>query len=98
MPPDSFKIRLPAPFGGHGGSEKRIRASPSYPRHRGETLMQQKLLALAVAGVLSAPLAVQAQNVQIYGQLTPSFDIIDNGDESGNFIQDNNSRLGFKGS
>lgn len=60
--------------------------------------MQKKLLALAVAGVLSAPLAVQAQNVQIYGQLTPSFDIIDNGDESGNFIQDNNSRLGFKGS
>lgn len=60
--------------------------------------MQKKVLALAIAGVLSAPLAAQAQNVQIYGLLQPSFDVIDNGDDDGNFIQSNSSRLGFKGS
>lgn len=60
--------------------------------------MQKKLLALAIAGALSAPLAAQAQNVQIYGLLQPSIDFIDNGDESGQFIRDNTSRLGFKGS
>src|SRR5690606_23843081 len=62
--------------------------------------MRKTLIGLAVAGVLAAPLAAQAQgsNVQIYGLLQPSFDYIDNGDEKGGFIQDNNSRLGFKGS
>lgn len=60
--------------------------------------MQKKVLALAIAGVLSAPLAVQAQNVQIYGLLQPSFDFVDNGDEDGTFVQSNASRLGFKGS
>ena len=62
--------------------------------------MQKKLLALAVAGALAAPMAVQAQgsNVQIYGLLQPSIDFVDNGDESGTSMQNNNSRLGFKGS
>jgi len=60
--------------------------------------MQKKLLALAIAGALSAPLAAQAQNVQIYGVLKPSVDFVDNGDTKGTTMQDNNSRLGFKGS
>lgn len=60
--------------------------------------MQKKLLALAIAGALSAPLAAQAQNVQIYGLLQPSIDVIDNGDDSGTFMQHNTSRIGFKGS
>ena len=62
--------------------------------------MQKKLLALAIAGALAAPMAVQAQgsNVQIYGLLQPSIDFVDNGDESGASMAENNSRLGFKGS
>lgn len=62
--------------------------------------MRKKLIGLAVAGALAAPFAAQAQgsNVQIYGLLQPSLDFVDNGDDDGHFIQDNNSRLGFKGS
>ena len=62
--------------------------------------MQKKLLALAIAGALAAPMAVQAQgsNVQIYGLLQPSIDFVDNGDESGTSMAENNSRIGFKGS
>ena len=62
--------------------------------------MQKKLLALAVAGALAAPMAVQAQgsNVQIYGVLNPSVDFIDNGDDSGAVMSNNSSRIGFKGS
>lgn len=59
--------------------------------------MQKKLLALAIAGALSAPLAAQAQNVQIYGLLQPSIDFVDNGDESGTQMEENNSRIGFRG-
>ena len=62
--------------------------------------MQKKLLALAIAGAMAAPLAAQAQgsNVTIYGNLKPSIDFVDTGDESGVSIQTNNSLLGFKGS
>ena len=62
--------------------------------------MQKKLLALAIAGALAAPMAVQAQgsNVQIYGLLQPSIDFVDNGNDTGTSMQNNNSRLGFKGS
>lgn len=62
--------------------------------------MQKKLLALAIAGALSVPLAAQAQssNVQIYGVLNPSVDFIDNGDDSGAVMSNNSSRIGFKGS
>jgi predicted porin len=62
--------------------------------------MQKKLLALAIAGAMAAPLAAQAQgsNVTIYGIMQPSVDFVDNGDESGTSMSDNNSRLGFKGS
>ena len=62
--------------------------------------MRKKLIGLAVASALAAPLAVQAQgsNVQIYGLLQPSVDFVDNGDDTGTSMADNNSRLGFKGS
>jgi predicted porin len=62
--------------------------------------MQKKLLALAIAGAMAAPLAAQAQgsNVTIYGNLKPSIDVVDNGDESGTSMQTNNSLLGFRGS
>ncbi|HKY01221.1 MAG TPA: porin [Burkholderiales bacterium] len=62
--------------------------------------MQKKLLALAIAGAMAAPLAAQAQgsNVTIYGSLKPSIDFVDNGDESGVSVQSNNSLIGFKGS
>lgn len=63
--------------------------------------MKHKLLALAVLGVFATPFGVaqaQGSNVSIYGQLTPSLDFIDNGDERGSFVQGNNSRIGFKGS
>ena len=59
--------------------------------------MQKKLLALAIAGALAAPLAAQAQNVQIYGLLQMSVDRVDDGNESGTSMTDNNSRLGFRG-
>lgn len=59
--------------------------------------MQKKLIALALAGGMLAPLAAQAQNVQIFGTLRPSLDFIDNGDENGQFMEANASELGFKG-
>lgn len=62
--------------------------------------MQKKLLAMAVAGALFAPLAAQAQssNVQIYGRLQMSVDRVDNGDETGTSVAPNSSRIGFRGS
>ena len=60
--------------------------------------MKKKLLALAVAGALAAPLAAQAQNVQIYGLLQMSVDRVDNGDDTGTSMKDNSSRIGFRGS
>ncbi|MFO7188649.1 MAG: porin, partial [Pseudomonadota bacterium] len=60
--------------------------------------MKKKLLALAVAGALTAPLAAQAQNVQIYGVLQMSVDRVDNGDDTGTSMKDNSSRIGFRGS
>jgi predicted porin len=62
--------------------------------------MQKKLLALAIAGAMAAPLAAQAQgsNVTIYGLLQPSLDFIDDSSNSGTSMQTNNSRIGFRGS
>lgn len=62
--------------------------------------MQKKVLALALAGALVAPLAAHAQdsNVQIYGLLLPSIDRIDNGGAKGSSVQSNFSRMGFRGS
>jgi predicted porin len=62
--------------------------------------MQKKLLALAIAGAMAAPLAAQAQgsNVTIYGVLKPSIDVIDSGDNDGQSVNFNNSAIGFRGS
>ena len=65
--------------------------------------MQKKLIALAVAGVLAAPLAAQA-DVEVYGQARMSVDYNnDNSPVTGNdknalAVSSNKSRIGFKGS
>lgn len=61
--------------------------------------MQKKVLVLAIAGALGAPLAAQGDgsSVQIYGLMQPSVDHIDNGQETGTSMQNNKSRLGFRG-
>lgn len=65
--------------------------------------MQKKLIALAVAGVLAAPLAAQAE-VEIYGQARMSVDFSNNDDttvgqdDAAMSVSSNKSRLGFKGS
>lgn len=74
--------------------------------------MNKKLLALAVAGAFAAPVAAMADtgNVTVYGQANASYDIVDTKDgvttrngttavkgERANRINDNASRLGFKG-
>lgn len=64
--------------------------------------MQKKLIALAVAGILAAPLAAQA-DVEIYGQARMSVDYSNNDDvtpmdKSALSLSSNKSRIGFKGS
>ena len=64
--------------------------------------MQKKLIALAVASVLAAPLAAQA-GVEVYGQARMSLDFSNNDDttvgneDSALAVSSNKSRLGFKG-
>ncbi len=64
--------------------------------------MQKKLIALAVAGVLAAPLAAQA-GVEVYGQARMSLDFSSNNDpaagneDSALAVSSNKSRIGFKG-
>ena len=65
--------------------------------------MNKKLVALAVAGVLSAPLAAQAQtaNVTLYGRLNLTMEAVQQGSSSQeNWIyrvSSNSSRLGVRG-
>ncbi len=67
--------------------------------------MKRKLVAVAVAGVLAAPLAAQAQtaNVTLYGRLNMTAEVLMNLPQSdgtkGNFFQvsSNSSRLGVRG-
>ncbi len=65
--------------------------------------MNKKLLALAVAGVLSAPLAAQAQtaNVTLYGRLNLTMEAVQLGNSTAeNWIyrvNSNSSRFGIKG-
>lgn len=64
--------------------------------------MNKKVIALAVAGALVAPLAAHA-DAQIYGQMHVSIDAINNDnsaadDDSGMGVSSNSSRIGFKGS
>lgn len=70
--------------------------------------MQKKLIALAVAGVLAAPLAAQA-GVEVYGQARMSLDFNSNDDTNGGAcggaacedsalaVSSNASRIGFRG-
>jgi len=64
--------------------------------------MQKKLIALAVASILAAPLAAQA-GVEVYGQARMSLDFSSNNDpvatneDSALAVSSNKSRLGFKG-
>ena len=64
--------------------------------------MQKKLIALAVASILAAPLAAQA-GVEVYGQARMSLDFSSNnssvvGDEdSAIAVSSNKSRIGFRG-
>jgi predicted porin len=68
---------------------------------RGEDFMNKKLVAVAVAAVLAAPLAAQAQtaNVTLYGRLNITLEYIDaNGDRpSLQRLSSNSSRLGVRG-
>jgi len=64
--------------------------------------MQKKLIALAVAGAMTAPLAAQAETT-IYGKMHVSIDSITNDNsaldtDSSLAVSSNASRLGFKGS
>lgn len=64
--------------------------------------MNKKLLAVAVAGILAAPLAAQAE-VNIYGKMHLSVDSLDNdadgaANQDGMFVSNNSSFIGFKGS
>lgn len=65
--------------------------------------MNKKLLALAIAGAFVAPVAAMADsgNVTIYGQMNASVDSVDSGavgnSQRTTQINDNSSRLGFKG-
>ncbi len=64
--------------------------------------MKKSLIALAVAGIVAAPVAM-AESVTIYGQANVSYDVISNGDAgavtgtSASKVQSNGSRIGFKG-
>lgn len=70
--------------------------------------MQKKLIALAVAGVMAAPMVAQAAGVEVYGQARMSVGIVGNDatgtHASGGEIEDSKisleshaSRIGFKG-
>jgi len=70
--------------------------------------MNKTLIAMAVAGLMAAPMAAQA-DATIYGKIHTSLDFGDTGgddittpgaeqDASGTYFQSNSSRLGFKGS
>ena len=64
--------------------------------------MQKKVIALAVAGILAAPMAAQA-GVEVYGKARLSFGSITNDDSASNHdknklaVSSHASRLGFKG-
>lgn len=66
--------------------------------------MKKSLIALAVAGVFAAPAMAATGNVDVYGKLRYSVDYVDTNNTGGADAsdvvtgQDNNSRIGFKGS
>ena len=66
--------------------------------------MQKKLIALAVAGVLAAPMAAQAASAEVYGKVRVSAGIVGNddtavgNDDSKISVTSHKSRFGVKGS
>jgi len=60
--------------------------------------MQKKLIALALASAFAAPAFAATSNVDIYGNLHMSVDVLDNGSNSGTNVSSNASALGVKGS
>jgi len=63
----------------------------------------KNILALAIIGALTTPLAAQAANVEIYGKVRMSVNMADNGatapaESSAIGVSSNSSRIGFKGS
>ncbi|HEX6137358.1 MAG TPA: porin [Casimicrobiaceae bacterium] len=67
--------------------------------------MKKKLVAVAVAGVLGAPLVAQAQtaNVTLYGRLNVNYELVDGKQADGSNpnvsrLSSNSSRLGVRGS
>ena len=64
--------------------------------------MNKKLIAIAIAGAMSAPFAANASEATIYGVMDMSIDRHDNGDtgndnDSATGVSSNSSRIGLKG-
>ncbi|MDH3948926.1 MAG: porin [Gammaproteobacteria bacterium] len=62
--------------------------------------MNKTLIAMAVAGVMAAPMAAQA-DATVYGKVHVSVDMMDydtSGRDNNNVLASNSSRIGFKGS
>lgn len=59
--------------------------------------MTKKLLAIAIAAGLAAPMAASADTT-LFGQAHASIDVIDDGANSLTTVESNSSRIGFKGS
>ena len=64
--------------------------------------MQKKIIALAIASALTVPALAFADtsNVTVYGRMHVSYDHFDvdtNSNDTGQFLSNNSSRLGFKG-
>ena len=66
--------------------------------------MQKKLIALAVAGIMAAPMAAQAASVEVYGKVRVSVASIGNDDANAQLessklsVTSHSSRIGVKGS
>jgi len=66
-------------------------------------MKNKNILALAITGMLIAPLTAQAANVEVYGKVRMSANMADNGaaapaESSTLSVSSNSSRIGFKGS
>ena len=59
--------------------------------------MNKTLIAMAVAGVMAAPMTAMA-DATVYGKIHVSIDSGDDGQDSALYWQSNSSRIGFKGS
>ncbi len=60
--------------------------------------MNKKIIAAAIAATFVAPVAMAENNVTVYGKIKQSVDFVDMGQSDNVQINDQASRLGFKGS